>query len=102
MAFLNPRYANDVPRSVRFYEDTFEFLVIRNLGERGCAVHAGIRQILPLFKNEAPRNKIASRRGLRVTRRVRYPICRIGQLGIVAPYERNRSRRESDVGVGRL
>jgi hypothetical protein len=62
MAFLNPRYGNDVPRLVRFYEDTLGFLVIRNFGERGCAMHAGTRQMLPLFKNEASRAiKIASR-----------------------------------------
>ena len=48
-------YVNDLPRSVRFYEDTFGFLVIRNFGERGCAMHAGTRQVLLLFKKGTSR-----------------------------------------------
>jgi len=48
-------YVNDVPRSVRFYEDTFGFLVTRNFGERGCAMHAGTRQVLLLFKKGTSR-----------------------------------------------
>jgi len=48
------------------------------------------------------RAPIASRRGRRITRRVRYPIRRIGQLGVVAPNERNHCGREADVGLGRL
>ena len=45
---------SDVARSVRFYQETFGFSVIREFGERGCATHAGPRQALLL-----------SRRGLR-------------------------------------
>jgi catechol 2,3-dioxygenase-like lactoylglutathione lyase family enzyme len=44
-----------VPRSVRFYEETFGFHVISEFGERGCAMHAGTRQVLLLFKKGASR-----------------------------------------------
>jgi catechol 2,3-dioxygenase-like lactoylglutathione lyase family enzyme len=46
-------YVSDVPRSVRFYEETFGFRVIKEFGERGCAMHAGTRQVLLLFKKRA-------------------------------------------------
>jgi catechol 2,3-dioxygenase-like lactoylglutathione lyase family enzyme len=42
-------YVSDVARSVRFYEQTFGFSVIKEFGERGCAMHAGTRQVLLLF-----------------------------------------------------
>src|SRR5437899_6976599 len=48
------------------------------------------------------RDPIASRRGRRITRRVCYPIVRIGQLGVVAPNKRNRGRRDANVEIGRL
>jgi catechol 2,3-dioxygenase-like lactoylglutathione lyase family enzyme len=48
-------YVSDVPRSVRFYEDTFGFRVISEFGERGCAMQAGARQVLLLFKKGASR-----------------------------------------------
>jgi len=48
-------YVTDVPRSVRFYEETFGFRVITEFGERGCAMHAGTRQVLLLFKKGASR-----------------------------------------------
>jgi catechol 2,3-dioxygenase-like lactoylglutathione lyase family enzyme len=48
-------YVSDVPRSVRFYEETFGFRVITEFGERGCAMHAGPRQVLLLFKKGASR-----------------------------------------------
>jgi catechol 2,3-dioxygenase-like lactoylglutathione lyase family enzyme len=48
-------YVSDVPRSVRFYEDTFGFVVISDFGERGCAMQAGTRQVLLLFKKGASR-----------------------------------------------
>ena len=48
-------YVSDVPRSVRFYQETFGFTVIREFGERGCAMHAGPRQVLLLFKKGASR-----------------------------------------------
>lgn len=43
-------YVSDVSRSVRFYEEIFGFRVISNFGERGCAMHAGERQVLLLFQ----------------------------------------------------
>lgn len=48
-------YVSDVPRSVRFYEETFGFRVVTEFGERGCAMHAGPRQVLLLFKKGASR-----------------------------------------------
>jgi catechol 2,3-dioxygenase-like lactoylglutathione lyase family enzyme len=48
-------YVNDVPRSVRFYEDLFGFRVISEFGERGCAMQAGPHQVLLLFKKGASR-----------------------------------------------
>jgi len=48
-------YVSDVPRSVRFYQQTFGFTVISEFGERGCAMHAGPRQVLLLFKKGASR-----------------------------------------------
>jgi catechol 2,3-dioxygenase-like lactoylglutathione lyase family enzyme len=48
-------YVSDVPRAVRFYQDTFGFHVISEFGERGCAMQAGVRQVLLLFKKGASR-----------------------------------------------
>src|SRR6266702_6417670 len=96
-------YVSDVPRSVRFYEETFGFRVISEFGERGCAMHVGTRQVLLLFKKAA---SLATQSphdgGRRIARRVRHPLRRIGQLGVVAPNEGNRGGREAEVGIGRL
>jgi catechol 2,3-dioxygenase-like lactoylglutathione lyase family enzyme len=43
-------YVNDVAASARFYEKIFGFRIISNFGERGCAMQAGERQVLLLFK----------------------------------------------------
>jgi catechol 2,3-dioxygenase-like lactoylglutathione lyase family enzyme len=48
-------YVSDVSRSIRFYEEIFGFRVISNFGERGCAMQAGARQVLLLFKKGASR-----------------------------------------------
>jgi catechol 2,3-dioxygenase-like lactoylglutathione lyase family enzyme len=48
-------YVSDVPRAVRFYEETFGFSVISDFGERGCAMRAGTAQVLLLFKKGASR-----------------------------------------------
>jgi catechol 2,3-dioxygenase-like lactoylglutathione lyase family enzyme len=48
-------YVSDLPRSIRFYEETFGFLVISEFGERGCAMQAGTHQVLLLFKKGASR-----------------------------------------------
>jgi catechol 2,3-dioxygenase-like lactoylglutathione lyase family enzyme len=96
-------YVSDLLRSVHFYEETFGFSVISELGERGCAMYAGTHQVLLLFKKGASRMIQSPHDGeRRVTRRVRYPSRRAGQLGVMAQQERNRSRREEEVGIGRL
>ena len=43
-------YVDDVHRSARFYEKIFGFRVISDFGARGCAMEAGHRQVLLLFK----------------------------------------------------
>lgn len=48
-------YVSDVRRSARFYEETFGFRVIADFG-RGCAIQAGPRQVLLLFKKGASRD----------------------------------------------
>jgi catechol 2,3-dioxygenase-like lactoylglutathione lyase family enzyme len=48
-------YVTDVARSVRFYHEALGFRVISEFGERGCAMHAGARQVLLLFKKGASR-----------------------------------------------
>jgi catechol 2,3-dioxygenase-like lactoylglutathione lyase family enzyme len=48
-------YVSDLPRSVFFYQQTFGFPVINEFGERGCAIEAGPRQVLLLFKKGASR-----------------------------------------------
>ena len=48
-------YVSDLLRSIRFYQETFGFPVIREFGERGCALHAGPHQVLLLFKKGASR-----------------------------------------------
>ncbi len=48
-------YVSDLSTSVRFYQETFGFRVISDFGERGCAMHAGQRQVLLLFKKGASR-----------------------------------------------
>jgi catechol 2,3-dioxygenase-like lactoylglutathione lyase family enzyme len=46
-------YVSDLPCSVRFYEETFGFSIIKEFGERGCAMRAGTHQVLLLFKKGA-------------------------------------------------
>jgi catechol 2,3-dioxygenase-like lactoylglutathione lyase family enzyme len=48
-------YVTDLARSVHFYEKIFGFRVISHFGDRGCAMAAGIRQVLLLFKKGASR-----------------------------------------------
>ena len=48
-------YVADVARSARYYEKIFGFRVISDFGERGCAMEAGHRQVLLLFKKGASR-----------------------------------------------
>jgi catechol 2,3-dioxygenase-like lactoylglutathione lyase family enzyme len=48
-------YVSDLARSIRFYDNIFGFPVISDFGERGCALAAGARQVLLLFKKGASR-----------------------------------------------
>jgi catechol 2,3-dioxygenase-like lactoylglutathione lyase family enzyme len=48
-------YVDDVVRSTRFYGKIFGFRVINDFGERGCALQAGNRQVLLLFKKGGSR-----------------------------------------------
>jgi catechol 2,3-dioxygenase-like lactoylglutathione lyase family enzyme len=43
-------YVHDVAASARFYEKIFGFCVISDFGDRGCAMQAGQRQVILLFK----------------------------------------------------
>ena len=49
-------YVDDVANSTRFYERVFGFAIISHFGERGCAMQAGNRQVLLLFKKGGSRN----------------------------------------------
>src|SRR3954447_17284065 len=49
-------YVQDVRASARFYERIFGFSVISDFGERGCALRAGDRQGLLLFKKGGSRS----------------------------------------------
>jgi catechol 2,3-dioxygenase-like lactoylglutathione lyase family enzyme len=49
-------YVDDVTRSVRFYERIFGVCVISDFGERGCAMGAGNRQVLLIFKKGGSRS----------------------------------------------
>jgi len=48
-------YVTDVARSAQFYERIFGFQVISEFEGRGCAMQAGNRQVLLLFKKGASR-----------------------------------------------
>jgi catechol 2,3-dioxygenase-like lactoylglutathione lyase family enzyme len=48
-------YVDDVANSARFYERIFGFRIISDFGARGCAMQAGNRQVLLLFKKGASR-----------------------------------------------
>jgi catechol 2,3-dioxygenase-like lactoylglutathione lyase family enzyme len=56
-------YVTDVTRSARFYEKIFRFRVISDFGDRGCAMEAGNRQVLLLFKKGASRDMQSSHDG---------------------------------------
>jgi len=75
-------YVSDVPRSVRFYQETFGFRVIKEFGERGCAMQAGECQVLLLFKKGASRAIESPHDGdgeLHIAFAI--PSAEIGQLG---------------------
>ena len=49
-------YVDDVDNSARFYEKIFGFEIISDFGGRGCAMQAGPRQVLLLFKKGASKS----------------------------------------------
>jgi catechol 2,3-dioxygenase-like lactoylglutathione lyase family enzyme len=49
-------YVGDVAKSIHFYQTIFGFEVIGDFGERGCAMQAGERQVLLLFKKGRSRD----------------------------------------------
>jgi catechol 2,3-dioxygenase-like lactoylglutathione lyase family enzyme len=49
-------YVDDVSVSAGFYRSVFGFQVISDFGERGCAVQAGARQVLLLFRKGGSRS----------------------------------------------
>jgi catechol 2,3-dioxygenase-like lactoylglutathione lyase family enzyme len=56
-------YVADVAASALFYEKIFGFHVISDFGERGCAMEAGERQVLLLFKKGASRTIVSPHDG---------------------------------------
>ena len=48
-------YVGDLARSVEFYTKILGFRMIADFGERGCALEAGRRQVLLLFRKGASR-----------------------------------------------
>jgi len=50
-------YVDDVTRSAQFYEKIFGFRVISDFAPRGCAMGAGTRQVLLLFKKGGSRTR---------------------------------------------
>jgi len=56
-------YVDDVANSARFYEKVFGFTIISQFGERGCAMQAGNRQVLLLFKKGGSRGGQSSHDG---------------------------------------
>jgi catechol 2,3-dioxygenase-like lactoylglutathione lyase family enzyme len=56
-------YVSDVTASARFYETIFGFRVISDFGERGCAMRAGDRQVLLLFKKGGSRDIVSPHDG---------------------------------------
>jgi catechol 2,3-dioxygenase-like lactoylglutathione lyase family enzyme len=48
-------YVDDLGRARQFYEKIFGFRAISDFGERGCALAAGEKQVLLLFKRGASR-----------------------------------------------
>jgi catechol 2,3-dioxygenase-like lactoylglutathione lyase family enzyme len=56
-------YVADVRQSIHFYETIFGFQVISDFGERGCAMKAGERQVLLLFKKGGSRTIVSPHDG---------------------------------------
>jgi catechol 2,3-dioxygenase-like lactoylglutathione lyase family enzyme len=56
-------YVTDVARSAQFYEKIFGFPVISDFGERGCAMKAGVHQVLLLFMKGGSRDIVSPHDG---------------------------------------
>ena len=56
-------YVTDLARSVSFYKKIFGFEVIGDFGERGCAMKAGKRHVLLLFKKGGSLNIVSPHDG---------------------------------------
>ena len=56
-------YVDDVASSAQFYESLFGFTIISDFGERGCAMQAGHRQVLLLFKKGGSLSGLTSHDG---------------------------------------
>ena len=56
-------YVGDLGRSAQFYEKIFGFRVICDFGERGCAMQAGVRQVLLLFRKGGSRDIVSPHDG---------------------------------------
>jgi len=56
-------YVDDVMRSAQFYERIFCLRVISDFGERGCAMQAGSRQVLLIFKKGRSRSILSPHDG---------------------------------------
>ncbi len=56
-------YVTDVTDSAQYYEKIFGFQVISDFGERGCAIKAGTRQVLLLFKKGGSRDMLSAHDG---------------------------------------
>ena len=77
-------YVCDIAKSIHFYQKVFGFEVISKFGERGCAMQAGERQVLLLFKKGGPEARL--RRTMATansTSRSPFPrrTCRLGNHG---------------------
>lgn len=56
-------YVKDIARSAQFYEKIFGFQIISDFGERGCAMKAGTKQVLLLFKKGGSRDMVSPHDG---------------------------------------
>ena len=56
-------YVDNVRRSAEFYERIFGFQIISDFGSRGCALKAGDRQVLLLFRKGGSREITAPHDG---------------------------------------
>ena len=93
-------YVADVAHSARFYEKIFGFPVISDFGERGCAIRAGDREVLLLFKKGASRD-IASPHDGDGELHLAFAIAAadLTRWASVAGRERNRRGRITDLGT---